>query len=100
MLDEELEEALKAELPEDIPYVFISSITGKGIIELKDLLWKELNQENFHEVERIVHKNLDISTLDLDEDDGFVIPVMEDDDDFSEEDYEEYDWEDEDDTKK
>ncbi|WP_085537610.1 GTPase ObgE [Massilibacteroides vaginae] len=104
MLDEELEEALKAELPEGVPYVFISSITNKGIVELKDLLWKELNQENFHEVERIVHKNLDISTLDLDDDDGFVIPVMEDDDDdFSEEDYEEYDWDevdDENDTEK
>lgn len=101
MLDEELEEALKAELPEGIPYVFISSITNKGIIELKDLLWKELNQENFHEVERIVHKNLDISTLDFDDDDGFVVPVMEDDeDDFSEDDYEEYDWDDEDDTEK
>lgn len=104
MLDEELEEALKAELPDGIPYVFISSITNKGIIELKDLLWKELNQENFHEVERIVHKNLDISALDLDDDDGFVIPVMEDDDDdFSEEDYEEYDWDevdDENDTEK
>lgn len=104
MLDEELEEALKAELPDGIPYVFISSITNKGIVELKDLLWKELNQENFHEVERIVHKNLDISTLDLDDDDGFVIPVMEDDDDdFSDEDYEEYDWDevdDENDTEK
>lgn len=100
MLDEELEEALKAELPEGIPYVFISSITNKGIIELKDLLWKELNQENFHEVERIVHKNLDISSLNLDDDDGFVVPVMEEDDDFSEEDYEEYDWDDEDDTEK
>ncbi len=100
MLDEELEEALKAELPEGIPYVFISSITNKGIIELKDLLWKELNQENFHEVERIVHKNLDLSTLALDDDDGFVVPVMEEDDDFPDEDYEEYDWDDEDDTEK
>lgn len=104
MLDEELEEALKAELPEGVPYVFISSITNKGIVELKDLLWKELNQENFHEVERIVHKNLDISTLDLGDDDGFVVPVMEDDDDdFSDEEYEEYDWDevdDENDTEK
>lgn len=98
MLDEELEEALKAELPEGVPYVFISSITNKGIVELKDLLWNELNKENFHEVERIVHKNLDISTLNLDDDDGFIVPVMEDDDeDFPEDEYEEYDWEDEDD---
>ncbi|MDD4516534.1 GTPase ObgE [Massilibacteroides sp.] len=98
MLDEELEEALTAELPDNIPYVFISSITNKGLTELKDLLWKELNKENFHEVERIVHKNLDLSTLTLDDDD-FVIPI-DDEDDFPEEDYEEYDWDDEDDTER
>ncbi len=43
MLDEELTTALAKELPEDIPAVFISSITGKGITELKDLIWKNLN---------------------------------------------------------
>jgi GTP-binding protein len=42
MLDEELTEAIKKELPENIPHLFISSITGKGITELKDLLWKVL----------------------------------------------------------
>ncbi len=99
MLDDELEEALKAELPEGIPYVFISSITNKGITQLKDLLWKELNVENFHEVERIVHKNLDIASLNLDDDDGFVVPVTEDDDDFLDDDYEEFDWDDEEDVE-
>ena len=43
MLDEELTEALKAELPDNIPTVFISAVTGKGIPELKDLLWAEIN---------------------------------------------------------
>lgn len=94
MLDEELEEALKAELPEGIPSVFISSITQKGLVELKDLLWRELDTENFHEVEHIVHKNLDVSTLAF-EDDDFVVPLM-DDDDFDDDDFEEYDWDDED----
>lgn len=42
MLDDELEGEIKQHLP-DIPYVFISSITNKGILELKDLLWKEMN---------------------------------------------------------
>ncbi len=99
MLDEELEEALIDELPEDIPHVFISSITHKGIVELKDLLWKELSQENFHEVERIVHKKLDLSVVPLDDDDDFLIPVM-DEDDFPDDEYEEYDWDDDDDPKK
>lgn len=40
--DKELIEEMKAGLP-DIPYVFISSVTGAGITELKDELWKLLN---------------------------------------------------------
>ncbi|MDL2281553.1 GTPase ObgE [Parabacteroides sp. OttesenSCG-928-G06] len=94
MLDEELIEALSEELPEDIPYVFISSVAQMGLMELKDLLWKELNKENFHETERIVHKNIDVSTLVFDEDD-LVIPEMEDDEEDWDEDIEEYDWDDE-----
>jgi len=43
MLDEELITAIKKELPADIPYVFISSVTNKGIVELKDLIWKNLH---------------------------------------------------------
>lgn len=43
MLDEELKEAIEKELPENIPYVFISSVTNKGLGELKDSLWKALN---------------------------------------------------------
>ena len=93
MLDEELIEALSQDLPEGIPYVFISSITGLGIVELKDLLWKELNKENFHEAERIVHKNIDVSTLEFEDDDEYIFPVDEDDPD---EEYEEY-WDDDED---
>ncbi|MCT4580013.1 MAG: GTPase ObgE [Flavobacteriales bacterium] len=43
MLDDELIEEVKAELPEGIETVFISSVVGKGIPELKDLLWKKIN---------------------------------------------------------
>jgi len=43
MLDDELREAIAKELPANIPHVFISSVTGKGLNELKDLLWVELN---------------------------------------------------------
>ncbi|MEG1543480.1 MAG: GTPase ObgE [Tannerellaceae bacterium] len=95
MLDEELIEALSEDLPEDIPYVFISSITNTGLVELKDLLWKELNKEVFHEVERIVHKDLDVSQIDLDDDDDNY--VFAEDEDEPEEDLgdEECDWEDE-----
>lgn len=44
MLDEELISEIKPDLP-DIPYIFISSVAQKGITELKDLLWKTMNEE-------------------------------------------------------
>lgn len=46
MLDEELIEAIKQELPEEIPYLFISSVASKNIQQLKDLLWQALQAEN------------------------------------------------------
>ena len=94
LLDDELIEALSEDLPEGIPHLFISAVAGKGITELKDLLWKALNEESFHEVERIVHKNIDVNTLVFDEEDDFVVPVDDDELDDDEE-YEEY-WDDED----
>ncbi|WP_313385705.1 GTPase ObgE [Chishuiella sp.] len=44
MLDDELEEEIKAQLPKDIDTIFISSVSGKGIKELKDLIWKKLHE--------------------------------------------------------
>ena len=44
MLDEELTTAIKKELPSGVPHIFISSVTNKGLTELKDLLWQVLNQ--------------------------------------------------------
>lgn len=46
MLDDELKNAIEKELPSAIPHIFISSITNKGLTELKDLLWKVLNEES------------------------------------------------------
>lgn len=43
LLDEELTEGIRKELPGDLPSVFISSVTNKGITELKDLIWKNLH---------------------------------------------------------
>ena len=44
MLDDELKAAIEKELPEDIPHLFLSSVTNKGLTELKDLLWDVLNK--------------------------------------------------------
>ncbi|MCF0177832.1 MAG: GTPase ObgE [Bacteroidales bacterium] len=43
MLDDELKKEIKRHLPRKIPHIFISSVTGEGIVELKDLLWSTLN---------------------------------------------------------
>lgn len=45
LLDEELEKEIKKTLPRKIPHVFISSVTGKGITQMKDMLWDALNKE-------------------------------------------------------
>ncbi len=43
LLDEELIEEIKNDLP-DIPYLFISSVAQKGLNELKDMIWKGLQE--------------------------------------------------------
>jgi GTP-binding protein len=45
MLDAELKEAIAKELPPSIPHLFISAMTQQGIVELKDYLWKVLNED-------------------------------------------------------
>lgn len=54
MLDDELIAAMRKEAPADkmndgmpVPVVMISSVSGKGIIELKDELWKMMNEQSF-----------------------------------------------------
>ena len=68
LLDDELIEMLKPSLPEGVPTVFISSVTGFGLQELKDLLWQEMNSESnkiatIQTHESIVHQSKDFSHL-------------------------------------
>jgi len=44
MLDEELMAEIEAELPDDVPHLFISSVTSFHMQELKDELWKLMNK--------------------------------------------------------
>ncbi|MBR4897773.1 MAG: GTPase ObgE [Prevotella sp.] len=46
LLDNELIDMLRETLPQDLPVVFISAVTGFGLEELKDVLWRELNAES------------------------------------------------------
>jgi GTP-binding protein len=106
MLDEELIEMLEPSLPEGIPHIFISSITGQGIQQLKDILWTELNSENNKlggaSTDTIVHRAKDVLKLqqelkDMGEDDDFAFEYEDEDEDFDdfEYEYEEEDWDDE-----
>ncbi|MBL7924436.1 MAG: GTPase ObgE [Bacteroidia bacterium] len=54
MIDDELQQAMKKEAPADqqsdgspVPLLFISAIAGKGIAELKDILWEQMNERSF-----------------------------------------------------
>ena len=84
MLDDELLRDLKKTVPDDLPVVYISSVTGQGIGELKDVLWEAVNSED-NKVSTLTHHNLD--------------PRFDDDEcveDEGEENYDEYDWDDDD----
>ena len=72
LLDEELIEMLREDLPEDLPAVFISAVTGTGLDELKDILWQELNSES-NKIQAIqehgaglVHRDRSVEQLDED----------------------------------
>lgn len=92
MLDEELIEELSKDLPE-IPHIFISSLTNQGIVQLKDLLWRELNADgDYRKTMDLVHRNLDIKEVVFEDDEDFIPEdEVDTDDDFDEENYEYYD---------
>lgn len=102
LLDEELEEMLRADLPDDLPVIFISAVAGKNIQQLKDIVWEELNSESnklqsVAEGGSIVHRDREVEYLDRDFADWADDYVEVDDDDIEElEDYEIEDVEDED----
>ena len=94
LLDEELMEMLREDLPDDLPVIFISAVAGHNITELKDLLWTELNSESnklqsVAEGGSIVHRDREVEHLDRDFADWADDVVEIDDDDIEElEDYE------------
>ena len=102
LLDEELQQLLSADLPTDLPTVFISAVTGYGIPQLKDILWQAMNSESnklaaISSQDSIVHRNKDLSALQQeleDEGEDEDIIILDEDEIEDVEDIEE-DWEDE-----
>lgn len=61
MLDDELVSEILPTLPDDIPHVFISAVTGTGLTEIKDILWGAITDErNQIATPSITHRPLDI----------------------------------------
>ncbi|MDD2995743.1 MAG: GTPase ObgE [Bacteroidia bacterium] len=89
MLDDELISEMRKELPAGIQAVFISSVSGLGISELKDLIWTEINKES-NKITEISHQPMQI----VSPEEAFE----DDDEDFEEEFYDEDD--DDDDISK
>ena len=70
LLDQELIDMLRPTLPEDLPVVFISAVTGFGLEELKDVLWRELNSESnklqvITSTDTLIHRDKELSRLSL-----------------------------------
>lgn len=60
LLDEELMAEIEKELPDDLPHVFISAVSGMGLTTLKDILWRAITDEaNRAEPMTITHRRLD-----------------------------------------
>lgn len=98
MLDDELREEMARELPEGIQTVFISAVTGYGLTELKDILWREINDESNNIVSTITHRPLDIRHR-VEEEDEFIFEQEPIDDDelmlLTDEDWNDEFWEEE-----
>lgn len=45
LIDKELEKMLQAEIPQGIPHIFISSVTGYNMDKVKDMLWHTINED-------------------------------------------------------
>lgn len=59
LLDDELKEEIAKTLPDELPHVFISAVTGEGITELKDVLWRAITDESNRLDTDIIHRPLD-----------------------------------------
>ena len=92
LLDEELMAMLEEDgLPPDIPHVFISAVTGLGIMVLKDILWQALDASSLltnHNQTELIHRSKTRQELEeINAIDDLSIPSLPD----NEDDYEDID---------
>lgn len=90
MLDEALIEELQKEIPQDVPNICISSLSGLNLAQLKDMIWKEITENNASPKE-IKHRPIEIKQIEKD----FDYDLEEEELDEEEEErqnYDEFDW--------
>ena len=63
LADDELIEMVREEIPQELPHVFISAVAQRGLTELKDLLWQELNREMPYDNTELVCEAMQVETL-------------------------------------
>lgn len=97
LLDEELMAEIEKELPDDLPHMFISAVSGMGLTALKDILWRAITDEaNRAEPMTITHRRLDGHHR-VREEDEFIFenaPTPEPDEDMLDDEEWDDEWED------
>ena len=102
LLDDELIDLLRETLPDDLPVVFISAVANRGLDELKDVLWKELNDESNKLAtaigeDHVVHRDKEMAAFAremADEGEDEEIVFLDDDDVEDVDDLEDFEYED------
>ncbi len=74
LLDDELMEMLEADLPTDLPHLFISAVTGFNTAQLKDLLWQQLDTAERLAAHAVAHRDKQLEELEELED---IEPIEE-----------------------
>lgn len=100
MLDEELRaelsDELRKNLPVGLPVALISAVTGQGLEELKDLLWREINSEENRAAQTLTHRPLDVRHRVAEEDNFIFVPEEPDEEGpITDEDWNDEFWEEE-----
>ncbi len=89
MLDNDLIKELEKELPTELPSVCISSLSGLHLAELKDLIWKTLNENPVKK--EISHRPIEVSKIAREE---FPYDETEEVEDNKMPNFDEFDWDD------
>lgn len=89
MLDNDLIKELEKELPMELPSVCISSLSGLHLAELKDLIWKTLNENPVKK--EISHRPIEVSKIAREE---FPYDETEEVEDNKMPNFDEFDWDD------